>query len=452
MRPRSPTAALRLLSSVAPLGIAAFAVPAHADLFVPMDDGGVSLVERRALIAPTGRSELLWEESELISTARRFLWLKPFPNEPELVTPPATPFARLPRLAHVETPYNQLLRRDVFGPSVVTILAARLWRPEPPSDPPEAEPRRSLVIAKVEIFSGQVSSSSTAGALLLPTGLATWLSEQGIELNHRRIVSLAATLNQGWPLMAAIVDDPAPSEDQPALLGGVGFRFRTRRPILPMSPHARSVGAAVPFEFFFVSDRSIASTAHETVWDVRPWEGITVPGGQFRVRYHHPVEPDSPIAIELKETLGLNVPESAVLTWMDFEHPRGRWRSLAFDRPRDPVEIPGGVERGDLIDLFLCVLLGLTPLLYTPESWFLLWLSNRARSDGRVRLGTTAARLWSLFAIVVGLYWFWTLPSAGSVAGVVPIIVGLFSLLSPLRNRVQSPIRVQFKKRKSAAT
>ncbi len=100
------------------------------------------------------------------------------------------------------------------------------------------------------------------------------------------------------------------------------------------------------------------------------------------------------------------------------------------------------------MDLFLCMLLGLTPLIYTPESWFLLWWGARARANRTSDRQPFATRLWPLFVIVVAIYWAVTLPSAARLAATIPLLIGLTLLIMPRTDHEARRVRVNFSKKK----
>ena len=217
-----------------------------------------------------------------------------------------------------------------------------------------------------------------------------------------------------------------------------------------MVPATVGIGDAILFDFFLLGRDPLVSSAHETVWDVRPWEGLAPPIDQLLVRYNDRIARDSTLGVEIYNRLGLEVPENADLVRASFRRPRNRADSITFVEASSPVTIPSGVTRGSGVDLFLCILLGLAPLLYTPESWFLLWVVSRARARKRREGRAFGLRLWSLYAIVVGVYWFAVLPGAGRIAGVIPLIVGVVQIAWPYTARDAAPVRVEFKRKRKS--
>ncbi len=430
-----------------------FALPstARADLFLPVGDGEVHPVSHRALIAQSGRIETLVFEMRVESSARRFVWLRPFDREPRALEVAESPFELLDRETVVHAPYNEVIRDDLFGPSVVTILIDRLFRGPPPPPPAPPTEVRDLVVEAPVYLSGQVTSSTITYELLLPDEIVAYMSGNGVALDQEQIRALAVTLNSGGVLMASVVEDAAPDPERPARIGPVGFAFNPNHTTYPLIQRSGRNVDPQRFEFFLVASTPRVSSAHETVWDVRPWERVDNPKNQFVVHYNAPVDTSSPIGAELLERQGLNLSKGAGLMRMSFENPSDLVAPIMFVEADRPIEIPSGTRRGSGFDLFLCILLGLAPLLYTPESWFLLWIASRARARARTEGRAFGVRLWSFYAIVVGVYWLVVLPDAARVAGVVPLLIGIVQLALPYTARDPAPVRAQFKTKKKKA-
>lgn len=433
--------------------VALFAWPStvRADLFLPVGDGAVRPVSHRALIVQRGRIETLVFETRIESSARRFVWLRPFEREPRPFTPADAPFELLEREAVVHAPYNEVIRDDLFGPSVVTILIDRLFRGPPAPPPVEPIEPRALVVESPVYLAGQVTSSTITYELLLPDNIARYMSENGVALDQEQIRALAVTLNSGGILMASVVQDPAPDLERPALIGPLGLTFSPGHMTYPLIQRAGRNVDAQTFELFVIASTPRVSNAHETIWDVRPWERVDTPRDQFVVSYNASIETDSPIGAELSERQSLNLPQDARLMRMTYANPNELISSIVFVDADRPIDIPSGTRRGSGFDLFLCILLGLAPLLYTPESWFLLWVASRARAKARQEGRAFGVRLWSFYAVAVGVYWLVVLPDAARVAGVVPLMIGIVQLALPYTSRDPSPVRAQFKTSKKKA-
>ncbi len=438
---------MRLAVAVA---VAFFALPssARADLFLPVGDGVVQPELHRGIILDSGRVETLLFETRVRSSVSRFVWLRPFESEPREVEVPEAPFTLLDRATTIHAPYNELIRDDLFGPSVVSVLIDRLFRgPPPPPAAPDVD-ARELTFESTQLLTGQVTSSTITYELILPESVETYLRTHGVELDQEQIRAIAVTLNSGGVLMATVVEDPAPNEDRPARLGPLAFAYTPGHPSYPLVQRSGRHVHAQRFDLYLISSVARVSSAHETVWDIRPWEHLEAPDDQFIVRYNARIDPSSPIGVELLERQSLNVPSGARLMRMQYESPATRIATMTFVEARNPVEIPSGTQRGSGFDLFLCILLGLAPLLYTPESWFLLWFASRARARARERGKAFGVRLWSFYAIAVGVYWLVVLPDAARVAGVVPLLIGIVQIALPYTERDPNPVRAQFKKKK----
>lgn len=432
------------------LVVAFLALPssARADLFLPVGDGTVQPELHRGIILDSGRVETLLFETRVRSSSSRFVWLRPFENEPREVEVPEAPFAFLDRATTIQAPYNELIRDDLFGPSVVSVLIDRLFRGAPPPAPAPDVDARPLQIESTRLLTGQVTSSTITYELILPESVDTYLRTHGVQLDQEQIRAIAVTLNSGGVLMASVVEDPAPNEDRPARLGPLAFAYAPGHPSYPLVQRSGRHVNAQRFDLYLISSVARVSSAHETVWDVRPWERVEAPADQFIVRYNAPIDHSSPIGVELLERQSLNVPSAGRLMRMQYDSPDTRIATMTFVEARNSVEIPSGTQRGSGFDLFLCILLGLAPLLYTPESWFLLWFASRARARARERGKAFGVRLWSFYAIAVGVYWLVVLPDAARVAGVVPLLIGIVQIALPYTERDPNPVRSQFKKKK----
>lgn len=427
---------------------------AAADLVVPIGDGAVTVDAHRAIIAKTAAAQTLISEMRVRNSARRFVWMRAYPEEPRLFEPVESPFDGLAASTRVRAPYNQLIRDDLFGPSVVTVLVDRLTHdPETRIPKPVEAPPRRLQLSAPNYFTGKVTSSTITYELYLPEALDAYLQRQGVDLDQDDIAALSQPLNRGWTVSVTIVEDNAPTADRPALVGPHGTIFSTAHVLYPQVHRATALDVGMPFEIFMISKLPLVSSTYETVWDVRPWEGITKQLGKVYVDYNAEILQETTASIELTERQGMALLPGTRLMRMTFDRPRGTSEALTFVPARNPVDIPSGTRRGSLFDIFLTILLGLTPLLYTPESWFLLWVASRARARARASRDGSAfgTKLWSFFAVAVGLYWFYVLPDVARIAGVVPVLIGIVQLALPYTGRDQAPVRVQFKKKRKKA-
>ena len=158
---------------------------------------------------------------------------------------------------------------------------------------------------------------------------------------------------------------------------------------------------------------------------LQPWK-VTPPGTDtFTVNFHAPL--DERARGDLEQVLGA-LPEDTTLghAALKVRTPPKADLQLVPTNRTDPIPPPNG--RGTAFDLVLCLLLGLAPLIFTPESWFLLWVSSRARSmtmPGRTNIGWV---FWPVYALFVGVYWLMTLQGTSRIAAFLPLLAGLAQL------------------------
>lgn len=423
---------------------------AHAEAFAvgPNQSGTVESIHFDVVLEFNGHRETVVDQVQLISNAPSAVWLRVFPNHPDAVRRAADAlFPNLDQLTTIEEPYNEVLRHNLFGPSVVTLLTRKLSRPHPKPSSPYPEPDRTIEVVRTGFFEGKVESSTITHRPVLPAGLTGLLTEAGVALNASTEVNLAAFLNRGLTIMAVVLRDPHPSSSVPGRIAPLRYEFDTTTPVYPFDLEQGLLLKTL--RFYLVSASSLAPRNLETTWDERSWERSSTPPGQFFATYHQPIG-GSAIANELAEHADLRA-EGAQLVRADFAATRADQRDLEFEHAKHAIMIPGRSRRGSGTDLLLCVLLGITPLIYTPESWFLLWLGTRARA--RVRASRQAkqlfgVRLWSLYAVIVGGFWAYSLPGGSRVAALIPALIGLVQLAMPYVERDPVPVRVQFQKRK----
>jgi hypothetical protein len=168
----------------------------------------------------------------------------------------------------------------------------------------------------------------------------------------------------------------------------------------------------------------------------------------FVVGYNNPVNGSG---VDVEGLLGRNPPEGAELLRADFRYKTAPLHDMQLGPATNAAQVPPSGGRGSGLDIFLCMLLGLAPLLYTPESWFLLWLGARSRAAARP--GTPpglGALLWPLFAIGVAAFWAITLEGAGRSAAILPAIIGVARLLGSPVERAERRVRVDFARKKAA--
>lgn len=436
---------------VAILVVAVVPCVAHADLYLARKGESVAAVERKVLIVQNDGRETLVETQEITSSAPRFVWMRALPTPAKLETAPENLFTQLRQHTIVEEPHNEKVRRNLFGPSVVTVLTKRFGWSEQfpmPEDPYKGD-LRQLQVGPPELFTGRVTSSTITRALILPEALADFFRRHDIEVDEAHKRELSRYLNREWVVMAALVYDSAPSEETRARLGPVRLDFEAPEPVFSQLTLDRPFIRYPPTTFYLVGSGPLVPATLRTVWDAQPWEHRPRQRGEFVATYSHGIEAGGPIVFELVDQAAIPLPSEPFLVRSQYERGNEALVDLSFITAKDAVVIPGNDRRKSGSDIFLCILLGLTPLIYTPESWFLLWLAARAKERARREGQAFGTRLWSLYAIAVAIFWFVTMEDVGRLAALAPMLIGIGQLALPYTEREPAQVRVQFKKKKA---
>ncbi len=406
------------------------------------------MTHKDILLIQDGRKQTLIDMFEVRSEASRFLWIKPFPKEISRTEAKAELFETLRKQTTVQEPYNEAIRRNLFGPSVVTLLTRRFMTPPPSPELKDTSEKRTLSIEAQAFFKGEVTTSTITRGYVLPSDFGDWLRRYAAEVTENDKRSIAGHLNRGWGVLVTLVHDRAPSSDTLARLGPYRYDDQRAQVVYPQLIEPSRFSAPVELEFYLIANKALAAVTYPTVWDERSWEQQPPKEHAFLTTFNRAVERGDEIDFSLREQAGLPLPEQARLVRTRFTRPRRDGRVVLEFRPaRDGVVIPGGGSRGSGRDIFLCMLLGLTPLIYTPESWFFLWLAGRARARARAQGSAFGVRLWALFVFAVAFYWFATQQNFGRLAAVIPMLIGIGQLALPYTERDPFPVRAQLRKK-----
>lgn len=447
---RAPSRSLALLSALVVAPLCTTSREASAGAFVTPGETAASLTSARVLLVHDGATQTLVEELVVESTAASGLWIRALPARPtKLESADATLLDELEKRTRPEEPHDEALRRSMFGPSVVTLLTKRLIDAPQVTEPEPPKVRRRLELGIAAYFDGAVPTSTITQRPLLPGGLVELIARTPASIDPLLEGQLASYMNRGWVIAVIPFRDPAPSSTEPAVIGPLETQVAASRPFVPLGLVATKTDAS--FTFFFAASAPLSPFALEAVWDRRPWDREPAIPGQVHVVYNRPLDDASGLPFLMRQAR-VDVPADLQLLAADLVLSRGPRVDLELVPVQNAEILPPSGGRGSTMDLLACVLLGLTPLLYTPESWFLLWLG--ARSRGPVKKGkrgkqtTSAIRLWSLYAIAVGLYWFFTLEGTARIAAILPALIGLVQVGLPYVDREPAPVRVQFSRKK----
>ena len=416
--------------------------PAGAGVFITSsNDAPVRSIRHQAVITHHDQTTSVIQSITLRNRHRRFIWLKPFPVEPEIGVKPQVTLNDIAEETTVRAPYNHAIRNDLFGPSSVSWLIDALGpRQRGPTGEALQEAPRRLEILDYEVFKGEIQTSTITGLRVMPPPMRRWFNRRGFPISEESKASMAGHLNRGWVLVAVEIGDASPNPSRAAQTPPILFRFTSKEALFPLLRQPRNPTLEPTFDFWVVGSKKLVSARYPNTWAKRPWDAELQPGHFIGV-YSRAVAARDPLTDILTRQLDLQLPPSPQLVRHRFQHGAQAWQEIAFVPALRAPTLPGVGQRGSGLDLFLCLFLGLTPLLFAPESWFLLWLNGQKGPKGR-----RWPDLWPFYALVVGMYWLATLDGLGRVAAVVPLLIGVVQLLWPGEPEPEDFVRVHFKR------
>lgn len=426
-----------------------FAVPARASLFIGAEGKDVRPVRYRALVSHERGAATLLETVEVRNTNRRLVWMTPFPSRPDIAINDNVSLDDLERMTTVRAPFNYGVRRDPFGPSTATVLTRKLGRRKATPSGPSSSIQRTLWVVGSVVFSGDVQTSTITGLRVLPEALRRWMTDRQYPVSEDTKGALAGHLNRGWVIVAVELEDRAPNSTSPAHVPTALFRFPSEQAVLPLLRQARRPEIMPTFDVWVLADRRQEPSTYPVDWVYHPWRLDGPPTGRMAAVFSQSMSARDSLSQILGRQLNLALPPTPQLVRFRFKHGTEVWSEIPFRAAVSPAEIPGYGRRGSLIDLLLSVLLGLTPLMFTPESWFLLWL-GRVSQERRAAGRPTWPNLWAFYAIVVAGYWLVALEGYGRLAALLPLIIGLTQLAWPNEPARDEFVRVQFKPKPKA--
>jgi hypothetical protein len=394
--------------------------------------------------------ELLVEEVELEVSAPRIAWIRAFPEAPKMRGLDARFFPALDGLTEVQPPYHEGLEEKVFGPSILNWIAKGLLKDPPAAPEPVSPPNTRRVYLgdrEVQIFSGKTWTSTKTHRRYLPTALETWLQENDFKPNDNERAVLSNYCDQGWIIAGTLIENP--SRATHITLGPTLYRFHSERLVQPV---LLDVSSGVPRDgwlYYFGADRALEIQGVSSEWDARPWDGrVARPKDRLIVRYSH--QADDVAGLEIQQMLGDPVADVRFVTRGRVESSYAYPNDLRVITAKEPVVLPPSNGRGSTYDILLCLLLGVTPLLYSPESWILLLIAARAREKQRAdktALGT-GTLLWPIYALLVAAFWIVRLEGKARFAALVPLFIGILQLATPPPERERGQVRVNFERRR----
>lgn len=420
------------------------AMPAWADAVIAPNGTQQEIKQHRALVVHQDGSEVLIETLQVHNTSSRALWIKALPAQPEFIAAPATPFEELSANSTAHRPHNQAVRERAFGPSIVTVLNRRFFD-KAPDTVPETEQANSTstTISERVAFNGTIFTSTITGQYTLPDPMKGWLHSRGFVIDQGLLADLSTHMNRGAWVSLTIVDDRTPNTPGTKLFGPLSHSIRTDHAVFPSLRRSGQVVEKTEYELFVVGSGPLVPSAYATMWNEEPWVPAPVEQARFQTRYAKAIGPSSALRLDLEQRLNLKLPADAFLIRSRFRQGTEALGEIIFEPAKRFVEIPGEGAKGSGLDLFFCLLLGLTPLIYTPESWFLMWLRARSKSkavNGKAPFGLS---LWPLYALVVAGYWAITLTGPARLAATIPLVLAILLLVLP-QSESTKPVRSKF--------
>ncbi|MBX2813865.1 MAG: hypothetical protein KTR25_18760 [Myxococcales bacterium] len=409
-------------------------------------------VDAVVLRSPESGFQLLQRLTLTNTEHSQIVWLSVLPSLPDVKIGPSV-FAELARTVDHPQSYSEQLRRNPFGPSVLTIVSRQI-NPELSSRPLIAATERQLQIHDLRFFPPTepvIQKHNTQ----LPEELNLYLGQHSIELSPDVTQQIISNVRNGGVVLVAVLHDPEPGP-QPAQVGPLHLSFGSGHPTIPLLlPASHSLELVVS---------ALGST---------PLAPLELPANTSDIDGKNPVaQSDSrsnvlflgrlglfpSLQAHLFEAFGDHIRSETILTHMSITTTDLKLPALhlvsADENPQAPLgraQMPN--PPGNPTDLLLCILLGLTPLGFTPEIWLLWFIGKQVRGThrgagwGEVRLARQLASVWCL---VVAAYWLYTLVDIARVASLGPLLIGTVLIAVPGGRHEPMPVRIPFKKEQAA--
>lgn len=392
----------------------------------------VEILDRKLLWVRSDSGDRLVEAVELQNPPARFAWLRAFPTKPARVVR-AGPglFDALREETAVPEPFREHVKARKFGPSILSLAFSEAPTEAPTEEPTLSSRSQPFAVETLRYFEGQTTTSTITRRKRLPESFESWLVEQNLVLSPLQFNALAEVFDRGW-VLAATSYAGLPAADR-LWLGPVVYELADSSGAYP----ARQFGPQSPrereFEIYTIGPTPLLPEA-KLEWSERPWAESEAPrDGWLRTRYHQPIELGTRLALEPQ--LEFSIPEQGSLAAgvMRFEVPPSGDLAFTAREPDAVPRLPGRGGRGSVVDLLLVLLLGLLPLLYTPESWLLLYVGHRFREARRrdADAPTWGLLLWPFYALGVALYYLVTLEDLARTAALLPLVLAALRLATP---------------------
>lgn len=398
-----------------------------------------------------GKKAVLIEEVLITAEARRIGWIRAFPKVPDLIDDLDAPFDILEERTAVRKPYRVDMQDRLFGPSLVTLLLERLKRGERVEEAdPDADivPRRLKISeGSSQVFVGKTYTSTLTRKRHFPRDLEGWLATNQLALSQSQELVLYRYLDSGWVVIGTLLDTRSKRGGVRAQVGPTRYVFETDAPVHPVLMSVAEPDPSVDFRYWLAAPNALVPAEFDTIWDDTPWEEKLRQPNEFVIRYNQAI--GDAVETDLVDVAGVAAPSGGRLVHGAFNFRTRPHTDMQFAPAKKPTELPAPDGQGSPWDIFICMVLGLAPLLFTPEAWFFIYLGARSRAKSEV---TGEAPLgmawWPLYAIAVAAYWAATLTGPARLAALLPTLVGIARLITTSPQTAPKPIRVKFQKKK----
>lgn len=431
------------------MGVGAAPRPAVAALLAGTEGPAPELVARTLVVGGDGATSFVQETLAFRGVSGRFAHFFASPAAPRFEAPVAG-LAEQARAATVRRPPLRYGIRDApLGPS----LARRLWPPAAPSadsgaEATDAGPEVPLEVVTRQGFRGAASTSSTTRRVLFPPELQRFFTRHQLEVEPAVAGALARHLNQGDTVTATIYE-PARAARTPGtrfIAGPVRWTLASPDPVRALS---RPEGEPM-VEAFTLGPAPRTPEATPVTWSETPWT-LTVPELGQTVVFGWGPGPDGDDRGDDGGAGGLGggaetaaVSGPAVVAHVRYRPAREPYRALRWTAAEAP---PAAPRPGTFTDVFWVILFGAVPVFAAPESWLLYILQRRARDRATPTRVSPVTRIWSLWPVVVALWWLVQAQGAARWAALLP---GAIALLGLRRHQPEPQrfVRARFEKKK----
>jgi hypothetical protein len=393
----------------------------------------------QTFLGDTGQSQIMIEMVEFEPEGDRIAWIRGFEARPLIENVDVSALKELKALTQISQPHHVGLKARLYQSSIFGHIYHR-WQDATNIDTEERE-RVFIDLAPnaFTLFKGEVITSSITRRRSLPEDLQKWLARNQFDPSPEQHRQLMRLCEKSWFIAAATIDVSSIDPGSIAVLNPM--LYETKGDALQY-PSAFLTGPQVKFEYW------IASAGPKTPQGIKLNIDGTPPkrDNRFSVSFH---KSRASAALESGFLGDWNWALKTSLIAAEARLDRSSFASLDFVEAIDLPELPQQNSRGGLADILFCILFGIAPLLFAPESWLLYWIRFQGKLERtRVNPNPLATKLWPFYCIGLGLFWVLSMQGLGRLAGILPLVFGLLSIRTQ-----QTPtgrVLVHFKKPKKS--